>query len=195
MAPPQGPAAPRASVAVVGSGIAGLSAAYLLSDKFDVTLYEAHDRPGMDAYSVTIPRRHGLPPFRMDAPLRVFSRTFYPRLTALYEHIGIPFEETNYHLCVSRPSEPAFFRYVCLRVGRFGVALPWLSIRAALFHGMKVVRVLVDAARFWWFGPRDLRSGALEGITLGDYIEQRAFSYEFVHDTLLPMLSGARCGP
>lgn len=194
MAPVQGPAGQRASIAVVGSGIAGLSAAYLLSEKFDVTLFEAHDRPGMDAYSVTIPRQHGLPPFRMDAPLRVFSRTFYPRLTALYEHIGVPFEETNYHLCVSRPSEPAFFRYVCLRIGRFGIALPWLSIRAALFHGMKAVRVLIGAARFWWHGPADLRRGALDGITLGEYTKQRAFSDTFVRDALLPMLSGAHSG-
>ena len=73
---------PRKRIAVVGSGVAGLSAAFLLSRKHEVHLFEREDTVGMDAHSLSI---HGA---RMDIPLRVFSESYYPNLCNMYKLVG-----------------------------------------------------------------------------------------------------------
>ncbi|MCA9565835.1 MAG: FAD-dependent oxidoreductase, partial [Myxococcales bacterium] len=67
-------------VAVIGSGMTGLAAAWLLSQRHQVTLYERQPRLGMDAHSIDLPGSRG----RVDVPLRVFYEGYYPTLTKLY---------------------------------------------------------------------------------------------------------------
>lgn len=89
-------------VAVVGTGIAGLTAAYALTHQvddgdstaprrtFEVTVFERESTLGMDAHSVDT---HGA---RTDAPLRVFREDYYPNLIRLYDRVGVPSHPANY---------------------------------------------------------------------------------------------------
>ena len=110
---------PRRKVAVVGSGVAGLSAAFLLSRKHDVHIFEREEVVGMDAHSLSA---HGA---RMDIPLRVFSESYYPNLCNLYRLVGVKYRIADYSFsCLGgvASSTSAYFRYINLFVS--GMALP-----------------------------------------------------------------------
>jgi hypothetical protein len=109
----------RKRVAVIGSGVAGLSAAYLLSRKHEVHIFEREPTIGMDAHSLST---HGA---RMDIPLRVFSESYYPNLCNLYKLVGVQYDLADYSFSCyggAASSASAYFRYVNLFVR--GMALP-----------------------------------------------------------------------
>ena len=78
-------------VAVVGGGIAGLSAAWRLSAHHRVTLIERHAVAGMDAHSLDL--EHDGATHRIDVPLRVIYEGYYPTLISLYHALGVELVE------------------------------------------------------------------------------------------------------
>lgn len=85
-------------VAIIGSGLAGLTAAYLLARElhpvtkkplFNVNLYERSDTIGVDSGSVDVENK------RVDVPMRAFNSGVYPVLTTLYKHLNIPSNEVQ----------------------------------------------------------------------------------------------------
>ena len=81
--PSRPPSAPL-DIAVIGSGIAGLSAAWLLSKTHRVTLYEKEDRPGGHANTV---EADGAGP--VDTGFIVYNEPCYPNLVALFDRLGV----------------------------------------------------------------------------------------------------------
>ncbi|KAI7892438.1 uncharacterized protein EV154DRAFT_505148 [Mucor mucedo] len=87
-------------VAVIGSGLAGLSAAYLLTQghiegdkKFEVHVFEKNTELGMDAASISVgPEKD----FRIDVPMRSYMSGYYSHLSKLYEHLDIPAKKANF---------------------------------------------------------------------------------------------------
>ena len=86
-------------IAVIGTGISGLGAAYILSRAHDVTLYEKNDRLG--GHSRTIDVRAGDSTFPVDTGFIVFNRENYPHLTGLFEHLKVPVEKSEMSFGVS----------------------------------------------------------------------------------------------
>jgi predicted NAD/FAD-binding protein len=82
------PANIRLKIAIVGTGISGLSAAWLLSQRHDVTVYERADRIG--GHSNTILASVGGRSIPVDTGFIVFNRRTYPNLTALFELLKVP---------------------------------------------------------------------------------------------------------
>src|ERR1700761_9502283 len=76
-------------IAVVGSGISGLSAAWLLSQRHRVTLFEADVRIGGHSHTVMA---GGTP---VDTGFIVYNEQTYPNLTALFRHLGVPTKPTE----------------------------------------------------------------------------------------------------
>lgn len=99
-------------VAVVGSGLAGLTAAYLLAAShpendiaFDVHLFEKAPTLGMDASSVSIGNAALGQEWRIDVPMRSFQGGYYPRLIALYTKLGVAFRQADFSYSFSRFSQ------------------------------------------------------------------------------------------
>lgn len=171
-------------VAVVGSGIAGLSAAWLLSQVHEVSLFERSGRLGMDAHGLDIACSGG--EVRVDVPLRVFFDGFYPNLSALYEVLGVESEAINYSASFGLLGEGSYFRYDNFRLG--GYALPFLkgldSIRP------RSLRIGWDVLRFFRQIPEILAQGLSDDLVLAEFVEQKKFSKAFAEGFLYPAFAG-----
>lgn len=180
-APPSEPSGGK-RICVVGSGIAGLTAAFLLSAEHHVTLLERAPSLGMDQSSVSFAGG------RIDVPLRTFNLEYYPNLSSLYRELGVEFGVADYSFCsFERGSPGAYFKFYNLidpLLGKlFGVekmSLPVISLSTLRFVG--------EYVRFVWAGPRDLRSGACKGLSFKQYCAAR-YSSGFYWRILMPWLS------
>src|SRR5690349_11784994 len=89
----------RQNIAVIGSGIAGMSAAWLLNQKHDVTVYEKSARLGGHSNTVTVKTSLGDTP--VDTGFIVFNGITYPNLVALFEHLGVSTKTSDMSFGVS----------------------------------------------------------------------------------------------
>src|SRR3954447_14038282 len=89
----------RLKVAVVGSGISGLAAAWLLSSRHDVTVYEQSERVG--GHANTVIASVGGRDIPVDTGFTVFNRSAYPNLAALFAHLAVPTQPTDMSLSIS----------------------------------------------------------------------------------------------
>ena len=85
------------SIAVVGSGVAGLSAAWLLGSRHNVTLFEANDYPGGHAHTVYVNEANTIAgaSIPVDTGFIVYNEPNYPHLTALFQHLGVETRESD----------------------------------------------------------------------------------------------------
>lgn len=166
-------------IAIVGSGIAGLAAGWLLARRHHVTLYERHAAPGMGAFNLDLETASGARQ-RVDVPLRVFKSGYYAQLMALYRAAGVAMQPSDHAAAFFRAGETQpRFRYSNLRIGR--VSLPLVGLR-----GAEQRLVLREALRLLRQGRRDLRAGFAADMCLQDYLEARGYAPAFRELLLLP---------
>lgn len=173
----------KPSLAVIGTGIAGLSAAYLLKDKYQVTVIESQARAGMGAHSVDYVS-NGITR-RIDIPLRIFCHGYYDNLLALYDHIGVEILTSDHSGIFSDEAGRVILHYGNVRKGmaRFShlKGSNWLS-PAAWTIGLQ-------SRRFFTRAKRDMGRTDLADISFGEYLQQSGAGREFVETVLLPMMS------
>jgi len=168
-------------IAIIGSGIAGLTAAWSLAARHDVTLFEAHATFGMDAHSLDVDGE------RVDVPLRVFHDGYYPRLTALYAAAGIVSSPVDSSASFTTASGRLLFQYGNVRLGRHHV--PMLT-RAAL-TSPHAVRTGLAAARMLLTLRRERRRADVRsGLSFGEYLPRSPFGDTFAREFLVPAVAG-----
>jgi predicted NAD/FAD-binding protein len=165
----------RRNIAVIGSGIAGMSAAWLASQRASVTVYEKNDRLGGHSNTVSVDTNLG--PTPVDTGFIVFNDVTYPNLVALLGHLGV----------VSIASDMSF------GVSLNGGKTEYSSNDAAAFlrSGRNLLSprfwsMTLDLLRFYRHAPDDLREARENLISLGEYLEQRGYGKAFQRDHLLP---------
>ncbi len=163
-------------IAVVGSGISGLSAAYYLSKKHQVDLFEKEDHFG--GHSHTIDLSFGTQKVSVDIGFIVFNFKTYPNLIKFFEENKIEIEESDMSFSVS--VENSNFEY-CGK-GLSGI----FSNKLNLFN-LKFLRMFFDIINFYKKCD-DLKSFD-ERITLGEYLVKNKLSKEFINYHLIPMVS------
>jgi uncharacterized protein len=163
-------------IAIIGSGIAGLSSAWLLKKSHEVTIYESASTLGMDAASVNIPSASGS--IRVDVPLRVIHDHYYKSVLALYQLAGIETEAVNYSGSFSHFDGDTYFRYRNIQL--FGSTLPLIS-PAFLLKG-HARRILRD----YWRFIGQAREERANTLPLGIYLKENKYSKVFSDEFLLP---------
>jgi predicted NAD/FAD-binding protein len=160
----------RLSIAVIGGGISGLGAAWLLSRRHAVTIYEAGAKIG--GHSNTIDWE-GTP---VDTGFIVYNEGTYPNLTALFRHLDVP----------TRASEMSFA--ASLDDGRLeysGSDLAGLFAQKRNLVRPRFWAMLRDVLRFFRQAPRDL--GSIGEATLDEYLAASRFGPALREDFLYPM--------
>ncbi|MFN0023413.1 MAG: NAD(P)/FAD-dependent oxidoreductase [Parvularculaceae bacterium] len=166
----------RLRVAVVGSGISGLSAAWLLSSAHEVVVYEKDRRLGGHANTVDVPTRDGT--IGVDAGFIVFNKPNYPNLTALFAHLGVGIEDTDMSFGASIDNG---------RIEYSGQGLSSVfANRMSAFSPAHWAMVL-DILRFNREAKLALADGIAEDLTLGAFVDQQGYSKAFVRRFLAPM--------
>lgn len=160
-------------IAVVGSGVAGLGAAWALRLRHEVTLYEADPRAGGHANTVELSDEGGSIP--VDTGFIVYNRPNYPNLVRFFSHLGVRTESSDMSFSVS-VGEGAF-EYSSRARGV--LAQPSNLLRPGTW------RMWRDFRRFCDEAPATLRDDRRE--PLGSFLERGGYSDTFAVDLLLPM--------
>ena len=166
-------------VGVIGSGIAGLYAAYRFSlAGAQVTIFERQAALGMGAHSFEMP--NGL---FGDVPSRMLNALLWPQLFGLYEDLGI-------NVVAVSPTQ-TFFEENHKSYLTLDVAYRPVGLLTSILSG-KSRRILLDADRLMKSGPRNL-SELDKTMTFQDYLSSEKYSEEFVYSFLYPTLSSTVC--
>ena len=161
-------------IAVVGSGVSGLSAAWLLSKSHDVTVYEAEGRIGGHSHTVEI--EAGGRRIAVDTGFIVYNEPCYPNLTALFAELKVETHPTEMTFAVSLDGGRREYAGSDLR-GLF--AQPSNALRPRFWA------MIAELLRFYRNAPRDLPT--LGDESLEAYLNRRGVGRAFREDHLYPM--------
>ena len=173
------------NIAIVGSGISGMAAAWLLSRRHRVTVFEKDGRLG--GHSNTVPVQVGDRTVPVDTGFIVYNTLNYPNLVALFDHLQVPTKPSSMSFAVSLDQG-------ALEYSGGGKLNGLIGQRCNLVRP-RFWSMVQDILRFYREAPRDLSLGRLEGITLGEYVSAAGYSEAFVEDHLLPMAAAIWSSP
>jgi predicted NAD/FAD-binding protein len=165
-------------IAIIGSGISGLAAGYLLSRRHEVHLFECAPRLGGHTNTIVVDVETG--PLPLDTGFLVHNDRTYPNLVRLFAELGVETQPSDMSFSVS-----------CTRTG-----FEYSSRGARGFFAQKRnllraphLRLLAAIARFNRRAPRLLKADDVAHVTLGDFLDEERYGPEFIERYLYPMAS------
>ena len=176
--PGPAPYARSLRIGVIGSGISGLSAAWLLGKRHDVTLFEADQRIGGHSHTVDA---GGV---AVDTGFIVFNQQTYPNLTALLRHLGVGSTATEMSFAVSLAGGKQEYS---------GSGLNGLFAQKRNLLRPRFWVMLSELLRFYREAPADL--AALGDESLDAYLDRRGYGQPFRVDHLYPMAAAIWSSP
>ncbi|MDT8419531.1 MAG: FAD-dependent oxidoreductase [Desulfuromonadales bacterium] len=171
------PIAPKQNIAVIGGGVAGIVAAYLLQHQHRVSLFEQNDYLGGHTNTIEISEGPdaGL---AVDTGFIVLNDATYPLFQTFLARLGVE----------TRAAEMSF-GFQCRQSGLVyaGNNLNGLFAQRSNLLSPSFFRFLLEIARFSRRAKKDLLAGTLPAVTLGEYLQQGRYSPFMVDNYLLPM--------
>jgi uncharacterized protein len=169
----------RATVAVIGAGVSGLTAAHVIADTHDVTLFEADGRLGGHAHTHDVPAGDGRL-LGVDSGFIVHNERTYPHLLRLFAELGVETRPTEMSMSISCATCGLSYAG---GLGLGGIlAQPW---RAA---DPRFLRMLSEVPRFHRAARALLEDDAPE-TTWGEFLTTGGYSDHFVRHFALPLVS------
>jgi predicted NAD/FAD-binding protein len=164
-------------IAVIGSGISGLSVAYYLSKKFKVDLYEKEDHFGGHSYTYDIKDNQKILP--VDLGFIVFNELTYPNLINFFQELKVPYEKSNMSFAVS--VKDTNVEYAGKNLSSI------FSNKKNIFniHFLKMIREIIS---FYKTAPQ-LLNNDIQNTSLGDYLDQSNISEYFKNYHIIPMVA------
>ncbi len=164
-------------IAIIGAGISGLTAAYYLRHKHDITVYESAPRIG--GHTATVDVEHEGRAYAIDTGFIVYNDWTYPRFIELMEALGVE----------TKPTEMSF----SVRCDNSGLEYGGNNLNTLFAQRRNLLRpgfhkMLRDILRFNREAVRDLESGRISpATTLGEYLDDKRYGEGFIFQYLLPM--------
>jgi uncharacterized protein len=170
----------RRSIAVIGSGVAGLTAAYALSGRDLVTLYEADTRLGGHAHTHVVDRGDGTL-IGIDSAFLVHNDRTYPTLCRLFAELGVATQASEMSMSVR--AEDTGLEYAGAR-GIRGLFASRQSARP------RYLLMLAEVTRFHRAASRLLRDGEADNLeTLDNFLQRQRFSAFFIEHFITPLVA------
>lgn len=178
-------------VAVIGSGVAGLTAAYVLNRQDSVTLFEADSRLGGHAHTHDVPQAGG-PVLGIDTGFIVHNERTYPTLLRLFAELGIETQDSEMSMSVR--CDGCGLEYAGARAKGRGI----LPRPATLLRG-RYLLMLLEVMRFYRRARALLAAENSPGgpeLTLGEFLAREKFSSYFISHFMTPIVSAVwSCDP
>jgi predicted NAD/FAD-binding protein len=173
-------------VAVIGSGVAGLTAAHALSGRDRVTLYEADTRLGGHAHTQFVDPGDGTL-VGVDSAFLVHNDRTYPTLCRLFDELGVPTQESDMSMSVR--AERTGLEYAGA-LGLRGLFASWQALRP------RYLFMLAEIIRFHHAATRLLSDGGDDDLeTLETFLRRHGFSTFFVEHFITPLVAAVwSCG-
>ncbi|MBO0333317.1 FAD-dependent oxidoreductase [Sneathiella sp. CAU 1612] len=159
-------------IAVVGSGISGLSAAWLLSQNHEVTLFEKDDRLGGHSNTVEVDGQF------IDTGFIVYNKVNYPNLVAFFEHLNIASQSTEMSFGVSVGSG---------KIEYAGTSLAALFAQKSNLFRPAFWVMIRDIFKFYREAPTFMERAETEHWTLRELLDYGSYGRSFIDHHLLPM--------
>jgi len=187
----------RRRVAVIGSGVAGLTAAYVLNRQDDVTLFEADSRLGGHAHTHDMPQADG-GVIGVDTGFIVHNERTYPTLLRLFAELGVETQDSE--MSMSIRCDGCGLEYAGARDGARGI----IARPSSLLRG-RYLLMLLEVTRFYRKARELLRTAPPSAVsdevdvpelTLGAFLEREKFSPYFISHFMTPVVSAVwSCDP
>ncbi|WP_145521278.1 NAD(P)/FAD-dependent oxidoreductase [Yersinia aldovae] len=163
-------------IAIIGSGISGLTCAWKLAEKHQITLFEVNDYPGghTATVDVTLEGRS----YAIDTGFIVYNERTYPHFIALLAELGISGQPTEMSFSVTHP---------CSGLEYNGHTLNTLFAQRSNLLNPRFYRLLFEIMRFNRQCKKNLAGGDIATQTVDDFLQQESFSNYFAQHYLLPM--------
>lgn len=174
-----------ARLAVIGCGVAGLTAAQLLQRRYAVTVFERNDYPGGHTHTIVVPDGPdaGTP---VDTGFIVCNNRTYPLFHRLLDQLGVRLRDSV--MSFSYHDEDSGFHYS-------GGSLNGLFAQRRNLVHPAFWRMLLDIRRFCRDGGAALAANTVPAVTIGEYLQAGRYSREFVDWYLVPMMAAIWSAP
>ncbi|MEL7031469.1 MAG: FAD-dependent oxidoreductase [Pseudomonadota bacterium] len=161
-------------IAIIGSGISGLGAAYALRDTADITVFEANDRAGGHAHTMDVD--YNGTRISVDVGFIVYNALNYPNLIGFFDALGVATEASDMSFAVSNPDG---YEWASTLNGIFADRR---NLFRPKFHKFwRTILKFNDLAR------AELEAGKIDDISLGFWLRNHGFDQDFLDNYILPM--------
>ena len=164
-------------IAVVGSGISGLSAAFYLSKKYKVDLFEQDDHFGGHSYTYDIKKNNKTIP--VDLGFIVFNELTYPNLIKFYNELSVPYEKSDMSFSVSIQDS---------NIEYGGRGLKAIFANKLNVFNLNFLRMIKEIMSFYQTAPTLIKKN-LNNETLGGYLDKSNLSKYFIEYHIIPMVA------
>jgi len=173
-----------ASIAIVGTGIAGMGAAYFLKEKYDITFYEKNDYPGGHTHTLKV-KEDGQDIY-IDSGFMVYNEITYPHLTRLFKELDVKTKPTDMSFSVQHLESGLEY---C------GTGLNGLFAQRKNFFSFSHWKMLLEMDRFNKESLEILDNDRYLSYSLADYVKEKSYSDDFFHKFLVPISSAVWSTP
>jgi len=165
-------------IAVIGSGISGLSAAHFLSKKYKVDLFEKNDHFGGHAYTVEVTNDSN-EKISIDLGFIVFNKINYPNLLNLFNKLKINYEKSNMSFSVSVKNS---------NIEYSGSGISGLFANRYNVFNLNFIKMIKEI--FYFYKTADkIRKESIINQTLGEFLKSKKMSSYFINFHIIPMVS------
>ena len=161
-------------IAIIGSGISGLTASYLLNKKHNITLFEKNDYLGGHTHTHDI--NIGEKNFSVDSGFIVYNEKTYPNFIKLLDILNVERQKTTMGFSIK--SEVKNLEYA-------GNSIKSVFAQKRNYFRPSFLIMLIDIVRFNKKAKADLFMSSQ--VTLGQYLEQNSYSKSFINHYIIPM--------
>ena len=166
-------------IAVIGSGISGLSAAHFLSKKHKVDLFEKNGHFGGHSYTIDVSSKSSNETTSLDLGFIVFNKINYPNLVNLFEKIQVNYEKSNMSFSVSVKNS---------NIEYSGSGLKGLLANKYNIFNLSFIKMIKEIFSFYKMAE-NMDEESFKDQTLGEFLKSKEMSDYFIKFHIIPMVS------